>query len=95
MLASYGCYILADMLTTAKYARVHWFSRLEFAVIAVALNLYYAASSAGVSVLWSHISGWQAGRVMIRAGILCLVLVVSSLWLSRAWRNDAPVFARW
>jgi hypothetical protein len=70
-------------------------SHVDLIVIALALNLYYAAGSTRFSTVLSQIAGWRAGQSIIRAGILGSVLVVSLVWLRRAWRRSAPPWARW
>ncbi len=88
MLASYGCYLLASLVLAANH-------RVDLIVIALALNLYYAVSSLGLSTVLSQLGGWQAWQSMTRAGIFGFVLFVTVLWLRRAWPSNAPSWSRW
>jgi len=98
MIASYGCYVVAQLFFAGSegsrpLSREN--RRVDLVVIALALNLYCVAGSAKLSTVLSQLGGWRAGQSMIRAGILGFVLVVSLVWLRRAWRSSALPWARW
>ncbi|MGA3017667.1 MAG: hypothetical protein ABSF62_11150 [Bryobacteraceae bacterium] len=98
MLASYGCYVVAHLVCAGSEGGKPLSlgkRRVDLVVTALALNLYYAAGSARLSTVLSQLGGWGTGQSMIRAGILGFVFVVSLLWLHRAWRSNAPSWARW
>lgn len=98
MIASYGCFLLAHIVfagsassgTSSAESR-----NVDLVVIALALNLYYTAASAGLSALLGQLGGWNGGKPVIRAGMLAGVLLVSLLWLRRAWSSRAPAWTNW
>src|SRR4029077_10632548 len=98
MIASYGCYVVAHLVFAGSEGHRPLTldnRRVDLVVIALAVNLYYAAGSAKISALLSQFGGWRPGQSLIRVCILGFVLAVSLLWLRRAWRSSAPPWARW
>src|SRR5207245_250614 len=64
MIASYGCYVVAHLVFAGSEGRrplSRENRRVNLVVTALALNLYYAAGSAGLSTMFRQLCGWHGG----------------------------------
>lgn len=97
MLGSYGSYRLAEFVISRRGSQRSPLAhrRLSLIMIALAINLYYGASSAGISTLLARLAGSSGEMSIIRAGILGIVFLTSLLWLSRAWSILTSPWTRW
>lgn len=98
MVASFGVYRFVQWALVephkGEFRRV-WSRRVDLLAVLVAVNVYYLIGGVGMAEVLSRLGGWEQQRFAISVSILLAVLLVSLLWLHRAWRSQAPASARW
>jgi len=98
MAASYLFYRVAQWaLVGARTAegRTLWARRVDLLMVLLAVNLYYLIGGVGMAEVASKLAGWEQQRFAISVSIVSAVLLVSLLWLHRAWRANKPAWVRW